>query len=155
MNMQKEVLSIFPLPLKNRIRTFQKRIILWKKYLDKNKGKIRGVFWVTVILRSINLPFLSLLIWTKFDQFVQFVTLFELNMHVNSILDDHCFIYSTLYLKNTLKLGVTGCSWTCWSQQFEQQLKVFGSHPSIIKHWDKDCLKNDKLLALSVVTLCC
>ena len=33
--------------------------------------------------------------------------------------------------------------------------EVFGSHPSsIIKHWDEDCLKNDKLLALLVVALC-
>ena len=75
-----------------------------KKYLDNITSNIRGIFWVTVILRSINLSYLSLQISTKFDQFVQFVTLFELNMHENSILDD-CFIYSTLYLKKYIKTG--------------------------------------------------
>ena len=76
-----------------------------KKYLDNITSKRRGIFWVTVFLRSINLSYLSLQISTKFDQFVQFVTLSELNMHENSILDDCCFIYSTLYLKKYTKTG--------------------------------------------------
>ena len=47
-----------------------------------------------------------------------------------------------------------------WSEYAEvnnlsKNSKVSGSHPSIIKRWDKDCLKNDQLLALSVVALCC
>ena len=105
-------------------------------------------------------------------------------MHENSILDDRCFIYSTLYFKRYTKtlsqvaseyaricilifiyLPDVGLFCKCcrmlllWSEYAElnnlseQQLKVFASHPSITKHWD--CLKNDKLLAVSVVAHCC
>ena len=86
-------------------KDFSKESHFVKKYLDNITSKIRGIFWVTVILRSTNMSYLSLQISAKFDQFVQFVTPFELNMHENSIVDDCCFIYSTLYLKKYTKTG--------------------------------------------------
>ena len=70
-----------------------------------------------------------------------------------------CHILIFMYLSPVgLFVSAAGCycfDLNMLSQQFEQPLKVFGSHPSIIKHWDKDCLKNDKLLTLSVIALCC
>ena len=65
------------------------------------------------------------------------------------------FWFLSIFLLLVYFVSTATLIWICWSQQFEQLLKVFGSHPSIIKHWDKDCLKNDKLLTLSVVALCC
>ena len=87
MDMQKEVLSVFLLHLKNPTKNFQNNTILCNKYLDNIKSKISEIFWVTTILRLLNLSFLSLYISTKFDQFVQFVILFQ-STYEKSILDD-------------------------------------------------------------------
>ena len=60
--MQKEVLSIFPLPLKNQSENFQRSN---QSFCEPNtlitlKAKSGGIFWLTVILGSINLSFFSL-----------------------------------------------------------------------------------------------